>query len=223
MPKDADTQQQTRTRKRMALILGGVAAFMTGMAFAAVPLYGLICTATGMGGATQRVEKPSERVLDKSIIVRFDANILPKLKWRFEPVEREVKLRIGETKLAFYAVASRADQTTTGTATFNVTPEIAGRYFDKIECFCFKEQTLKPGETAELPVSFYVDPAIMDDPDARGVREITLSYTFFPSVAASGRPLKSSAADPAATAPAAQPKPPGSPERGRSAPPPGAS
>jgi cytochrome c oxidase assembly protein subunit 11 len=196
-----------RKRKRMAFALGGIAVFMTGMAFAAVPLYGLICRATGMGGTTQRVSKTADKVTDQIVTIHFDANISPKLKWKFAPASREVNLKIGENKLVFYTVTSRSEGQTTGTATFNVTPEIAGRYFDKIECFCFKEQTLKPGESAELPVSFYVDPAILDDPDAQNVREITLSYTFFPSAAAANRPVKSSAAEPAATAPSAQPKP----------------
>lgn len=199
---DAKAEAQARQRRRMAFALGGAALFMTGMAFAAVPLYGLICRATGMGGTPQRAEKGADRVLDQTVTVRFDANISPKLSWRFTPAVREVTLRIGETKLAFYKVTSVATGDTTGTATFNVTPEIAGRYFDKIECFCFKEQSLRPGESAELPVSFYIDPAILDDPDARNVREITLSYTFFPSAGA-GRPVNASAGDPAA-APAAR-------------------
>lgn len=200
---DAHAEAQARQRRRMAFVLAGAALFMTGMAFAAVPLYGLICRVTGMGGTTQRVEKGSDRVLDQTVTVRFDANISPKLGWRFAPAVREVTLRIGETKLAFYKVTSVAASDTTGTATFNVTPEIAGRYFNKIECFCFQEQSLRPGESAELPVSFYIDPAILDDPDAKGVREITLSYTFFPSAAA-GRPAKVGAGDPAAPAPEAR-------------------
>jgi cytochrome c oxidase assembly protein subunit 11 len=203
---DAD-KTDARKRKRMALALGGVAVFMTGMAFAAVPLYGLICKVTGMGGTTQRVNKAADKIVDRIVTVHFDANISPKLKWKFAPASREVNLKLGENKLVFYTVTSRAEEQTTGTATFNVTPELAGRFFDKIECFCFKEQTLKPGESAELPVSFYVDPAILDDPDAQHINEITLSYTFFPSAAAARSPVKSSAAEPAATAPSAQPKP----------------
>lgn len=197
---------QARRRRRLGFLLAGVPLFMVGMAYAAVPLYGLICAATGMGGTTQRASKGADRVVDQDITIHFDANISPKLKWRFAPESREVSLKIGESRLVFYTVTNRDEKETTGTATFNVTPEIAGRYFNKIECFCFKEQTLKPGESAELPVSFFVDPAILDDPDAKVVNEITLSYTFFPSAAAANRPVKSSAAEPAATAPSAQPR-----------------
>jgi cytochrome c oxidase assembly protein subunit 11 len=190
---NGDVSRQKRRQTRLAFVLGGVALFMGGLAFAAVPLYSLICTAAGIGGATQRVSSASDRVVDQVMTVHFDANISPKLKWRFSPVLPEVSLKIGENKLIFYTISSREKRRVTGTATFNVTPEIVGKYFDKIECFCFTEQTLKPGESAELPVSFFIDPAILDDPDARDIREITLSYTFFPSAKAVSRPVKSTA------------------------------
>lgn len=153
---------------------------MAGMSYAAVPLYQMFCQATGLNGTTQRAAKPSDVVLDRVVTVRFDANVSPKLGWRFEPVQRTVDAHIGENMLVFYRATNTTDRVMKGTATFNVAPDAAGLYFSKIECFCFKEQTLNPGETIEMPVSFFVDPAIVKDSESSRLKEITLSYTFYP-------------------------------------------
>jgi cytochrome c oxidase assembly protein subunit 11 len=164
---------------RVALSCFLLVAGMTGLSFAAVPLYRLFCEVTGYGGTTRRAELPSGGVVDRPITVRFDANTASDLRWDFQPVQREITLRIGENSLAFYRATNVSDAPVTGTATFNVTPEIAGSFFNKVECFCFAEQTIQPGQSVEFPVSFFVDPAILNDPDAKRLQEITLSYTFF--------------------------------------------
>lgn len=153
---------------------------MVGMAYAAVPLYQMFCRVTGYGGTTQVATAPSEKVIDKSMVMRFDGNVSRKLAWKFTPVENKFDMKIGENRIATYRATNISDKTTTGTATFNVSPEAAGIYFNKIECFCFTEQTLKPGESVEMPVSFFVDPAIADDPSTAQLSELTLSYTFYP-------------------------------------------
>lgn len=165
--------------KRTGAIMGLVAAGMLGMSFAAVPLYQLFCRVTGYGGTTQRVIQPSDTVLDRTMTIRFDANVNG-LAWSFAPVVRTIDVRIGENTLAFYRATNNSNVPLVGTSTFNVSPGIAGSHFNKLECFCFKEQRLEPGETIEMPVSFYVDPAIVADKDARHLSQITLSYTFFP-------------------------------------------
>jgi cytochrome c oxidase assembly protein subunit 11 len=152
---------------------------MVGLTAAAVPLYRLFCQVTGYGGTTQRAEAAPERQLDRTITVRFNADVAGGLPWSFAPVERAVEVRLGEQHLAFYRAHNGGDRTIVGTATFNVTPFKAGAYFSKIACFCFEEQAVQAGETVDMPVSFYVDPAILDDPDTGDVRAITLSYTFF--------------------------------------------
>jgi cytochrome c oxidase assembly protein subunit 11 len=153
---------------------------MLGMAYAAVPLYDMFCKVTGYGGTTQRVEQYSDRVLDREITVRFDANVAGGLPWDFKPAAREMKLRIGETAQAHYAASNMFPVPSAGRATFNVTPEMAGAYFNKVECFCFTDTTLKPGESLDMPVVFYVDPDIVDVPELKNIKTITLSYTFFP-------------------------------------------
>jgi len=153
---------------------------MVGMAFAAVPLYAMFCQVTGYGGTTQRVEQMSDTILDKKITVRFDANTSGGLPWQFEPVQREVTMNIGETKLIKYEAKNIVDKPTAGRASFNVTPQAAGAYFNKVECFCFTDTTLKPGETLDMPVVFYVDPDIVNVPELKDVKTITLSYTMFP-------------------------------------------
>jgi cytochrome c oxidase assembly protein subunit 11 len=168
-----------RKHWRVALPLVLVVAGMTGLSFASVPLYRLFCATTGYGGTTQRVAAPSGAVGEETITVRFDANTSAALKWDFQPEQREITLKVGENSLAFYRAVNRSNTPLTGSATFNVTPEIAGSYFNKVECFCFTEQTLAPGQSADFPVSFFVDPAILADPDAKNLKEITLSYTFF--------------------------------------------
>jgi cytochrome c oxidase assembly protein subunit 11 len=168
-----------RAHNRTALWLVLVVAGMTGLSFAAVPLYSMFCAATGYLGATRTATSAPHEVMDRQITVRFDANISSTLNWDFRPAQREVTVKIGENTLAFFRATNKANTPLTGTATFNVTPEIAGRHFYKVQCFCFTEQTLQPGQSADFPVSFFVDPDILQDPDAKNIEEITLSYTFF--------------------------------------------
>jgi cytochrome c oxidase assembly protein subunit 11 len=171
-----------RARNRTVAFLSlGVIVAMFGLVAASVPLYRLFCQVTGFGGTTQRAEAASETVSDRSITVRFNADVNSRLPWRFHPAQRDLTLAIGESGLAFYQATNLSARTITGTATFNVTPFKAGPYFNKIQCFCFSEQTLKPGETVDMPVTFFVDPAILDDPNLADVHTITLSYTFFES------------------------------------------
>lgn len=165
--------------RTVALALVGLVAVMTGLSFAAVPLYRMFCQVTGYGGTPQRAEAAPERGLDRTIRVRFDANIDRALPWSFTPVERVIEVKIGETALAFFKAANTSNAPVTGTAVFNVVPERAARYFNKIECFCFKEQTLAPGASIEMPVTFFIDPKLVDDEDTRNISEITLSYTFY--------------------------------------------
>lgn len=166
---------------RVVVVLLGVVAVMVGLVSASVPLYRLFCQVTGYGGTTQRAEAAPDVVSDRVMTVRFNADVNGDLPWSFYPEQREVTLPIGETALAFYRAENRSGKAVTGTATFNVTPLKAGQYFNKIECFCFTEQTLQPGQSVDMPVSFFVDPAILDDPNLDEVHTITLSYTFFRS------------------------------------------
>lgn len=176
------TEADSRRQKTNRVIAGVCLAFlggMVGMAYAAVPLYAAFCQATGYGGTTRRVTQYADRVLDRDITIRFDANTLG-VPWRFEPAARSMTIKIGATAEAHYKATNLFDSTNTGRASFNVTPESAGPYFNKVECFCFNDQTLKPGETVDMPVVFYVDPDIADAPEMKGVHTITLSYTMFP-------------------------------------------
>ena len=178
----ARTPTDPRKERSNRLIAGVCLAFfggMVGMAYAAVPLYAMFCQVTGYGGTTQRVEQYSDRVLDRKITVRFDANTSG-LPWDFQPAARAMTMKIGETAQAHYTATNLFDTPTAGRATFNVTPELAGSYFNKVECFCFTDTTLKPGETLDMPVVFYVDPDIADVPELKDITTITLSYTFFP-------------------------------------------
>lgn len=171
-----------RDWKRDAKVAGAAFAFgalMFGAAYASVPLYDMFCRLTGFGGTTMRAERPADRVIDHPIDVRFDANIGPGLPWRFRVDTARQSIRAGETHTMTYMVTNLSDQTVTGMATYNVTPAETGRYFNKLQCFCFTEQTLAPGETREFTVVYFVDPAIAEDADARGANTITLSYTFF--------------------------------------------
>ncbi len=156
-----------------------VVAGMTGLSFASVPLYDLFCRVTGYGGTTQVAATDSETVSDRVIRVRFDASTNPHLGWRFEPVQREMTVQLGQTAVAYYRATNLESTANTGTATFNVTPQKAGLYFAKIDCFCFTEQQLDPGQTVEMPVTFYVDPELDTEPNLDEVKIITLSYTFF--------------------------------------------
>lgn len=165
---------------RVALMAAGVAAGMVGMAYAAVPLYALFCQVTGFGGTTQRAEAAPEQASEQTVSVRFDANRSANLAWSFHAVQTSMRVKVGEQNMAYYKAVNTSDKPLTGTAVFNVTPVQAGIYFNKIQCFCFTEQTLEPGQSIEMPVSFFVDPDMLEDPDAAGIKEITLSYTFYP-------------------------------------------
>lgn len=165
------------TRTVLLAVLG--ISFMTGLAFASVPLYRLFCQATGLNGTTNR-GTIAPGATHRAVEVAFDANTSPKLPWRFAPERESEKVDIGAQEIAFFTATNRGAQPVTGTATYNVTPAIAGKYFTKIQCFCFTQQTLKPGETQRMPVIFYVDPKILTDPDTKDVQTITLSYTFYP-------------------------------------------
>jgi cytochrome c oxidase assembly protein subunit 11 len=170
-------------RKARTALLAVLLVFgMTGLAFASVPLYRLFCQVTGFDGTTMRAAEDAAPgpVPGKQVAVRFDANTAPTLPWTFKPERHVEVVAIGEREMAFYTARNLSARPITGTATFNVTPTQAGQYFTKIQCFCFSEQTLKPGEEVRMPVVFYVDPKILDDPDAREISEITLSYTFYP-------------------------------------------
>jgi cytochrome c oxidase assembly protein subunit 11 len=196
MSNDSDIAKPKRGHSIVALSLAGLVAAMVGLSFAAVPLYRMFCQATGYGGTPQRAEAAPTEVLDRTIRVRFDGNVDHSLPWRFVPDQASMDVNIGETALAFFKATNPGAAAVTGTAVFNVAPEIAGRYFTKIECFCFKQQTLAAGQTAEMPVTFFVDPKIVDDEDTKNITEITLSYTFYrtdvePGVAGAPQPEKS--------------------------------
>ena len=156
-----------------------VVVFMGAMAWASVPLYDWFCRVTGYGGTTATAAADSDVVLDETIKVRFDGGLERDMPWEFRPLQREMEVRIGETGLAFYEAYNPTDRPIAGSASYNVSPFTAGGYFTKIACFCFEEQVLQPGERVEMPVSFYVDPDIVTDRDAKHVPVITLSYTFY--------------------------------------------
>ena len=166
----------------LAIGLIGIVAGMAGLAYASVPLYRLFCQVTGYGGTTQVAAAAPGASEARRITVRFDATVSPSLPWRFEPTARAVEVAVGEERLAYFRATNLSDRPATGMATFNVTPHKAGLYFKKIACFCFDRQVLEPGESVEMPVSFYVDPEIAGDPNLDEVRTITLSYTFFLAV-----------------------------------------
>ena len=168
--------------RRNGLIVGSCVAFvvgMVGMAYAAVPLYDMFCKVTGYNGTTKRVEQASDTILDKTIRVTFDANTSGDLPWRFTPVVREITPKIGETVQVTFKAKNLASVPTTGQAVFNVTPMQGGAYFNKVQCFCFTETTLQPGEELEMPVVFFVDPEIVNAPETRDIGTLTLSYTFY--------------------------------------------
>jgi cytochrome c oxidase assembly protein subunit 11 len=165
---------------RTALLAALGVCTMTGVGFASVPLYRIFCEVTGLNGTTQRGDR-APGATGQKITVAFDSNVSAKLPWKFAPERREDVIDIGGRDMAFYTATNLSDKPVTGTATYNVTPAVAGKYFTKIQCFCFTQQTLEPGETVRMPVLFYVDPGILDDPDTKDVEEITLSYTFYSS------------------------------------------
>lgn len=191
-----------RRNRRLMLVCVSVVAFMVAGAFASAPLYRLFCQVTGFGGTPLRAEKAPEAAVERTIIVRFNADVDHSLPWTFRPVQREIRVKLGEDTLAFYNAVNRSGGASTGNAMFNVTPDKAGQYFNKIDCFCFKEQTLAPGQSADMPVNFFVDPALMKDVNMDDVKTITLSYTFFRAKDPKSQPTRTSAA------PASQPATP---------------
>ena len=173
MPRDPNA--------RTAVKVATLALAMLGLGFASVPLYRIFCQVTGFGGTTMKISEAQAATIKettKVISVRFDANVDRGMPWKFEPGQVTQDLRIGQRKMAFYKAENTSDQPVTGVASFNVEPEYVGKYFSKVQCFCFEQQTLQPGQSIDMPVIYYVDPRIMDDPDARKVEQITLSYTF---------------------------------------------
>jgi cytochrome c oxidase assembly protein subunit 11 len=171
----AVAQKNSRTALMMALLV----AFMVGLAFASVPLYRMFCQLTGFDGTPLRADRAPGAIAGE-VGVRFDANVHPGLPWRFEPEQKTVRVAPGAQTKIFYRAQNLSARTITGQAAFNVSPDQVGKYFKKIQCFCFTEQTLKPGQTVDMPVVFFVDPAFAKDPDTKGIDEITLSYTFYP-------------------------------------------
>ncbi|MEY4473998.1 MAG: hypothetical protein RL671_2302 [Pseudomonadota bacterium] len=173
LPKDPNA------RTGMLALLGACA--MLALGFASVPLYRIFCQVTGFGGTTMRVSEAQAATVKataKTISVRFDANVDRQMPWKFGAEQTTQDLRIGARKMAFYHAENLANQPVTGIASFNVEPELAGKYFNKIQCFCFNEQTLQPGQRVNMPVIYYVDPKILEDPETKDIEQITLSYTF---------------------------------------------
>ncbi len=164
--------------QRTAAMTVGVVLLMGSLAWASVPFYDWFCRVTGFGGATGVSEVAPDEILDRTMTIRFDGSVERGMPWSFRPVERTMELRIGETGLAFYEATNETDRPIAGTASYNVVPYSAGGYFSKIDCFCFEMQVLQPGETVLMPVTFYVDPDIVEDPEAKYLHQITLSYTF---------------------------------------------
>jgi cytochrome c oxidase assembly protein subunit 11 len=189
--------RRTLTRDAVvASICGFVVVFMVGASYAAVPFYDWFCRATGFNGTTQvATSAPSDAPLQRKISVRFDANVGPGLPWKFEPEQNEIEVRIGEVVTVFYTVTNQAARATTGVAAYNVAPLTVGAYFQKINCFCFTEQTMGPGEKREMPVVFYVDPALAKDSENDTLKTITLSYTFYPVRDPAPKPLAAGEGD----------------------------
>jgi cytochrome c oxidase assembly protein subunit 11 len=175
------TTEPRDKRALVALVLAGVVAGMVGLSFAAVPLYRMFCQVTGFGGTPQVADVAPSTILNRTIKVRFDTNVGKDLPWEFKSEQRAVDVRIGESALVFFKAQNPTNKPVSGTAGFNVAPEIAGRYFAKIECFCFQQQTLAAGQSIDMPVTFFVDPKIVEDESAKNIEEITLSYTFYRS------------------------------------------
>jgi cytochrome c oxidase assembly protein subunit 11 len=163
----------------VAVVCGMVVALMIGASYAAVPFYNWFCRTTGFAGTTQVSEKAPDHVLGRTLTIRFDSNVTPGLPWKFEPEQNEINLRIGQVTTVHYKVTNLAAREITAQAGYNVSPPQVGAYFKKINCFCFTQQTMKPGETREMTVVFYVDPSIVKDSDQDQLNTITLSYTFY--------------------------------------------
>lgn len=176
---DAATASRWKNRKVVAVSLACYGV-MLGLAFASPELYRIFCQVTGFAGTTQRADSAPETVGEKRVTIRLDSTVRSGLAWSVKPVGRTHEVQVGETKVAFYRAKNTSDRTVVGTASFNVTPDAAGAYFNKIECFCFTQQVLKPGQEVDMPVSFFVDPEFATDKDTRRLSTVTLSYTFFP-------------------------------------------
>ena len=168
-----------RRNLNLLMVLVGVVAAMTGLSFAAVPLYRIFCAATGFNGTPQRAQRAPTEISERVVTVTFTADVAKGLGWRFQPMQRSLDMKVGETKLAYFVAENLESRPVTGRAVFNVSPDLYGAYFNKIECFCFTEQTLQPGQRVEMPVSFFIDPAMLKDPELKSLNDITLSYTFF--------------------------------------------
>jgi cytochrome c oxidase assembly protein subunit 11 len=183
MPPDQahELAELRRRHLRVAFACGAFVGAMLAMSFAAVPLYDWFCRTTGFDGTPLIARTAPKESIERRITVRFDANVAPGLAWTFVPAQQEVEIRVGETLLVHYLVQNIAAQESIGTATYNVSPPVAAAYFNKLECFCFTEQRIAAGERLEMPVAFFIDPAIDKDRELAGIREITLSYTFFPA------------------------------------------
>ena len=183
MTSNNDVLYRVSANAKVLASLFFIVIFMTGLAYASVPLYKLFCQITGYGGTTQVTENTSTAIiLDHPLTVRFDANVNRALNWKFEPINKPITINPGEEIVVDYRATNLGSESSTGTSTFNVTPAKAGAYFMKMECFCFQEQTLQPGESVDMPVKFFVDPEIVADENVSDVKEITLSYTFFPAI-----------------------------------------
>lgn len=174
-----ENKTANKSNSKVAVACIAFVGAMVGVSYAAVPLYQIFCQVTGYGGTTSRVEQASDVILDQKIKIRFDANVASDLAWDFKPKVREIEIAIGETAQMEYLAKNISDMTSNGQATFNVTPQSAGAYFNKVECFCFTETDLEPGESLDMPVVFFVDPEIVDYEETKGIKTITLSYTFF--------------------------------------------
>ncbi|NOJ48948.1 cytochrome c oxidase assembly protein [Bradyrhizobium sp. WSM 1744] len=202
MPEDVTGGDKIVSRRvltrdaAVASICGFVVVFMVGASYAAVPFYNWFCRATGFNGTTQvATSAPSDAPLERRIAVRFDANVGPGLPWKFEPEQNEIEVRIGEVVTVYYTVTNQAARATAGQAAYNVAPLTVGAYFQKINCFCFTEQTMGPGEKREMPVVFYVDPALAKDSENDTLKTITLSYTFYPVRDPAPKPLAAGEGD----------------------------
>jgi len=181
---DLASAELSRKNRRSGMMAGLLVLAMLGLGYAAVPLYDLFCRVTGYGGTTQRVDEAQAATVKTTgqiMSVRFDSNVNSALPWTFKPEQAVDRVSVGARDMAIYIATNNSDQPVVGTATFNVTPVQAGKYFNKVQCFCFTEQVLKPGQMVRMPVLYYVDPAILEDPETRDIEEITLSYTFYRS------------------------------------------
>jgi cytochrome c oxidase assembly protein subunit 11 len=188
----AESRDLQRKMHRTVIACIGIVAGMGGLAYASVPLYDLFCKVTGFAGTPVVREGNAANVMERTISVRFDANVSPGLRWTFQPETPEVTVKLGETTTVMYRIKNTGSAASTGIATYNVQPDLAGTYFSKLECFCFTEQTLQPGETLESAVVFYIDPRLVKDGDVKDLSSITLSYTYFPSKG--GQPVAEAAA-----------------------------